>query len=175
MSQRHEHAGDVAGELSEGVAGDRAQGLARRPDGVDDATVEAVGKLSEALEVVEEVRGLLYALHRRSGTADLTLQEACDKLEEAGHGDLATRLRTELVGRNVLAGRWTFQVVEEYDDGYWSDFRRHEREVREALMGGRRHVFEAEMKADETTADRPGHEATPADLPAGVPQRADTT
>lgn len=173
MSETHEHAGDVAGELSEGVARDRAHGLARRPDGVDDATVEAVGKVSEALEVVEEVRGLLYALHRRSGTADLTLQEACDQLEEAGHDDLAARLRTELVGRNVLAGRWTFQVVEEYDDGYWSDFRRLEREVREALVGGRRHVFDAEMKADEITRGRPGHEATPADLPSGVPQRAD--
>lgn len=165
MSDSTGQADVAAGELSDGVAGDRAQGLARRPSGVDDATVEAVGKLSEALEVVEEVRGLLYALHRRSGTADLTLQEACDQLEEAGHGDLAGRLRTELVGRNVVAGRWTFQVVEEYDDGYWSDFRRLEREVREALMGGRRHVFEAEMKADEITPGRPGHEATPADVP----------
>jgi hypothetical protein len=165
MSDGARQADVTAGEQSDGVGGDRARGLARRPDGVDDATVEAVGKLSEALEVVEEVRGLLYALHRRSGTADLTLQEAVDKLREAGHGDLADRLGTELVGRNVVAGRWTFQVVEEYDDGYWSDFRRLEREVREALMGGRRHVFEAEMKADEITPGRPGHEATPADLP----------
>jgi|GEM_PF-7012401 len=28
-----------------------------RPDGVDDATVEALGKLSEAFEVVEDARG----------------------------------------------------------------------------------------------------------------------
>ncbi len=160
----------TAGELTDGVAGDRAQGLARRPDGVDDATVEAVGKLSEALEVIEEVRGLLYALHRRTGTADLTLQEAVDKLRGSGHGDLADRLDTELVGRNVLAGRCTFQVVEEYDDGYWSDFRRLEREVREQLMGGRRHVFEAEMKADEITPGQPGHEPTPAHLPSQAPQ-----
>ena len=32
----------------------------RRPDGVDDVTVEALGKLSEALETVERVRGHLY-------------------------------------------------------------------------------------------------------------------
>jgi len=30
---------------------------------------------------------------------------------------VAERLATELVGRNVLPGRWTFQVVEEFDDG----------------------------------------------------------
>ncbi len=33
----------------------------RRPDGVADETVEAVGKLSEALETVEQARGHLYA------------------------------------------------------------------------------------------------------------------
>ena len=42
-----------------------------RPD-LDDATVEALGKLSEALEVVEHARGLLYGFHRLTGTADLT-------------------------------------------------------------------------------------------------------
>ena len=26
--------------------------------------------------------------------------------------------RPELVGRNVIEGRWTFQIVEEYDAGY---------------------------------------------------------
>ena len=30
------------------------------PDGVDDATVEALGKLSEALETCERARGHLY-------------------------------------------------------------------------------------------------------------------
>lgn len=132
-----------------------------RPPGTTDATVAALGKLSEALEVVEEARGHLYAFHRRCGTADLTLGEAVAQLREAGHGDLADRLDTDLVGRNVLAGRWSFQVVEEYDDGYYATFREHERRAREELMAGRRHVFEAEMKEDERTVGRPGHAATP--------------
>ena len=54
-----------------------------RPEGVDDATVEALGKLSEALEVVEEARGLLYAFHRRCGEADLKLGNAVDLLRDA--------------------------------------------------------------------------------------------
>ncbi|MEO6412408.1 MAG: hypothetical protein ABIO48_07445 [Pedococcus sp.] len=139
------------------------QGLDRRPDGVSDATVEAVGKLSEAFETIEEVRGRLYGLHRLTGSADLALGEACDQLREAGHGELADQLEQELVGRNVLAGRWTFQVVEEFDDGYYADFKRLEQRVRDELMLGRRHVFEAEMKADRRTNGRAGHEATPAD------------
>jgi hypothetical protein len=136
----------------------------RRPDGVDDATVEALGKLSEALEVVEEARGLLYAFHRRCGTADLTLGESVDLLREAGHAGLADRIEQELVGRNILAGRWSFQVVEDYDDGYYSAFRGLERQARDELVGGRRHLYEAEMKEDRRTHGRSGHEATPDDV-----------
>lgn len=140
------------------------EGLDRRPDGVTDATVEAVGKLSEAFETIEEMRGRLYGLHRLTGSADLALGDACDQLRQAGHAGLADQLEEELVGRNVLAGRWTFQVVEEFDDGYYADFKRLEKVVRDELMQGRRHVFEAEMKSDRRTEGRAGHEATPEDV-----------
>lgn len=137
------------------------QGLDRRPAGVDDATVEATGKLSEALETIERARGALYTFHQLMGHADFQVGEACEKLRAAGHDEIAERLETDLVGRNVLPGRWTFQVVEEFDDVYWSVFRKHERTVRQELLGGIRHVFEAEMKQDRRTPGRPGHEATP--------------
>jgi hypothetical protein len=136
----------------------------QRPEGVDDATVEALGKLSEALEAVEVARGHLYTFHRLSGTADLTLGDAVAKLRDAGHRDLADRIDRALVGRNIIAGRWSFQVVEDYDDGYYTAFRELERAARDALVGGRRHLYEAEMKEDRRTDGLPGHEATPADL-----------
>jgi len=126
-----------------------------------DATVEALGKLSEALEVVEEARGLLYAFHRRCGTADLTLGEAVDQLRDAGHTDLADRIERELVGRNILQGRWSFQVVEEYDDGYYALFKDLEKGARDELAGGRRHLHEARMKEDRRTHGAPGHEPRP--------------
>lgn len=133
----------------------------RRPEGVDDLTVEALGKLSEALEAVEEARGMLYGFHRLTGTADLALGEAVELLTEAGHADLADGIATAVLGRNVLNGRWTFQVVEEYDDGYYSVFRAHEAAARETLVGGTRHLYEAEMKEDRRTKARRGHAATP--------------
>lgn len=115
----------------------------------DSVTVEALGKISEALEAVERARGHLYSFHQLSGTADATLQEGVAKLRDAGHEELADELDAELVGRDVLPGRWTFEVVEEYDDGYWSVFREHENKARQLLAGGRRHLYEAGMKADE--------------------------
>jgi hypothetical protein len=133
----------------------------RRPPGVDDATVEAVGRVSEALEWVERARGELYSFHQLLGRADLQLGEACDKLRDAGHGEVAERLEKELVGRNVIYGRWTFQIVEDFDDNYWTVFRDHERRVRDELQGGARHVFESEMKDRRRTHGREGHERRP--------------
>lgn len=133
----------------------------QRPSGLDDATVEALGKLSEALEAVEHARGLLYGFHRLTGTADLTLGEAIAMFRRAGHARLADELAEDLLGRNVLEGRWTFQLVEAYDDGYYAAFRRNEARARDALAEGRRHLFEAEMKESRRTHGRPGHEARP--------------
>lgn len=138
--------------------------LHKRPEGASDATVEAVGKVSEAFEAIEEVRGRLYGLHRLVGTADLALGEAVEMLRKAGHDEVADTVDREMVGRNVLPGMWTFQVVEAFDAGYYADFQRIERLVREQLMQGRRHVYEAEMKARERTPGQPGHEASTEDL-----------
>jgi hypothetical protein len=51
----------------------------------------------------------------------------------AGHDAIADRITTDLIGRNVIAGRWTFQLVEEYDDGYYTEFRQLERDARDTL------------------------------------------
>jgi hypothetical protein len=135
----------------------------QRPDGVSDETVSALGKLSEALEAVEVARGHLYAFHRLTGTADLTLGQAVEELRDAGHGELADRVELDLVGRNLLEGRWSFQIVEEYDDTYYSAFKDLERQAREALVAGRRHLHEAEMKEDRRTNRVRHHEAVPDD------------
>ncbi|MBM7417180.1 MULTISPECIES: hypothetical protein [Nocardiaceae] len=133
----------------------------RRPNGSDDATVSAVGSVSEALEWVERARGHLYTFHQLMGHADLQFGSAADELRDAGHGDAADALEREVIGRNVIEGRWTFQMVEDFDDGYWTTAREHERRIRDDLMDGRRHVFEAEMKEDRRTHGERGHEATP--------------
>jgi len=133
----------------------------QRPPGASDQNVEAAGKISEALEWVERARGRLYDFHQMLGRADLLAQDAADLLEKAGHDELATELRHEVVGRNVLYGRWTFQIVEEFDDGYYGPVREAERGVRERLMAGRRHVHEAELKERRRTPGHPGHESRP--------------
>lgn len=133
----------------------------RRPEGVDDLSVAAAGKLSEALEWVERARGRLYDFHQMMGRADFLMEHAADELAEAGHETLAAHLRSEIVGRNVLDGRWTYQVVEEFEDCYYLPARNADRLVRENLVGGRRHVFEAELKERRRTRGLPNHEGEP--------------
>ena len=131
------------------------------PEGVDGATVDAVGKLTKALETTEWARGHLYAFHQLTGEGNRYVEEAIPLLRDAGHPEWADRLERELFGRNVLEGRWTFQIVEEYDDGYWSLFRDLERAVRDDLTAGRRHLREAGMKEDQRSHGEPGHSARP--------------
>ena len=133
----------------------------QRPEGATDATVEAVGKVSEALEWVERARGRLYDFHQMMGRADFLLGDGADLLADAGHDELATWMRREIVGRNVLDGRWTFQIIEEFDELYWEPVRSAEARVRDELLEGKRHVFESELKDARRTDHRSGHERRP--------------
>lgn len=122
-----------------------------RPAGATDDAVRAAGLMSEAFERVERARGALYDAHQLIGGADGSLDEVVEALRVCGQGDLADQVRRELVGLDVLEGRWTFQIVEEFDAGYYARWRELEQRVRDATVAGRRHVFEAEMKADRQT------------------------
>jgi hypothetical protein len=150
--------------LLEPVCPDAVDAAHRRPPGASDRLVEANGTFSEALEFLERARGQLYAFHQLVGRADLLLDDVVAGLCETGHDELARRVEEELIGRNVLAGRWSFQIVEEFDAGYCATFRRLEKLVRDETLDGRRHVFEAETKQRRRTSRRPGHEATPDDV-----------
>jgi hypothetical protein len=119
----------------------------RRPGGASDAAVRVSGLMSEALERIERARGALYDAHQLIGSADSALDDVIDALADCGHDDTAGALRRELVGMNVIEGRWTFQLVEEFDDGYYTRWREWERRIRDLCVDGRRHVLESEMKA----------------------------
>ncbi|MFN8051545.1 MAG: hypothetical protein U0Q22_08930 [Acidimicrobiales bacterium] len=131
-------------------------------DDDDDDVVEAIGKASEALECVERARGHLYEFHQLMGHADFLFGDAVDLLRKAGLAADAERFDTEIVGHNVLDGRWSFQIVDEFDALYWEHLRSRVRQLELDHLGGRKHVFEATLKEQRRTAGRPGHEARPA-------------
>ncbi|WP_329543086.1 hypothetical protein [Streptomyces sp. NBC_01358] len=119
----------------------------RRPDGVSDRTVEALGALSKALETTERARGALYEFHQLTGGADFAVGDAVRLLREAGHDREADLVEREILGRNVIPGHWTFQIIEEYNQTYYRPFTEIEKHVVDTLAQGRVHLHEAEMKA----------------------------
>ncbi|WP_336317708.1 hypothetical protein [Streptomyces lavendofoliae] len=133
----------------------------RRPDGVSDATVEALGSLSKALETTERARGHLYSFHQLTGTADLELDNAVRLLREAGHAEAAGLIEREVLGRNVIPGHWTFQIVEAYNRTYYRPFADIEQRLVRELADGRDHLYEAEMKEARRTRSHPDHAALP--------------
>ncbi|MFD3695178.1 hypothetical protein ACFWUZ_03325 [Streptomyces sp. NPDC058646] len=133
-----------------------------RPDGVSDLTVEALGSLSKAVETVERARGHLYGFHQLTGTADLELDRAVRLLREAGHDAWADRVEREVLGRNVIPGHWTFQIVEAYNRTYYEPFRELEHQAVHSLAEGREHLYEAELKEARRTVGHPHHAPRPA-------------
>ncbi|MFJ3338088.1 hypothetical protein [Streptomyces sp. NPDC086766] len=138
----------------------------RRPPGVSDTTVEALGALSKALETTERARGHLYSFHQLTGTADFELDRAVELLRAAGHGAWAEKVQRDILGRNVIPGHWTFQVVEAYDATYYEPFRSLEAAARQELAGGWNHLYEARLKEERRTGGHPDHTALPEPPPA---------
>jgi hypothetical protein len=120
----------------------------------DTGTVDAVGKASEALEYVERARGHLYAFHQLIGRADALFEESARGLAAQGHGADAASLWRNVVGRDVLEGRWTYQIVEGFDDDYYSVARSEVVRLEHCLVDSRRHAHE-EMMRERRRTERP--------------------
>ncbi|MET7988920.1 MULTISPECIES: hypothetical protein [unclassified Streptomyces] len=133
----------------------------RRPPGVSDTSVKALGALSKALETTERARGHLYSFHQLTGTADFQLDDAVALLRECGHDTLADQVQHDVLGRNVIPGHWTFQIIESYNTTYYEPFKNLELAIRQALVDGKDHLYEAELKEVRRTSGEPGHAARP--------------
>jgi hypothetical protein len=133
----------------------------QRPPGVSDEVVDGAAKASEAREYLIRARGHLYSFHQLMGRVDFLLGDVVEILDAAGHSDVAGRLRTEAVGRNVLDGRWTFQIVEEFDSLYCRPVEDAIQQVEDQLMDGQPHVYESELKERRRTTGFPAHERRP--------------
>ena len=51
-----------------------------------------------------------------------------------------------VVGRDVVEGRWTFQIVEGFDDDYYDAARAEVTRLESVLVAGRRHAHEEQLR-----------------------------
>jgi hypothetical protein len=74
-------------------------------------------------------------------------------LREAGRPDIADAVAQVMVGRDAVEDKWSFQLVESYDEQYWTALRDTELAARHAAGLSEPHVYEAGMKVREQSAD----------------------
>ena len=127
-------------------------------ESTDPRTVDAVGKATEALEYVERARGHLYAFHQLIGRADFLFEESSLLLADCGHRQEADSLWQNVVGRDVLEGRWTFEIVERFDDDYYEAVRSEVLRIEHRLVAGHRHAHEEVLRQRRRLAHPPVHD-----------------
>ncbi|MDG5758829.1 hypothetical protein QA600_05685 [Natronococcus sp. A-GB1] len=102
----------------------------------------ALHELQLGIEYVHRAYGNLLQFHHELGHAMDRIGDAEDKLREAGHEELADRLRDDHLPAGAISDRWTYELVEEFSDGFLEDADAFEDEVREELADGIGHVTE---------------------------------
>lgn len=109
-------------------------------------TVDALHELQLARENIYRAYGTLLSFHHRIGRAMNRYNNAIEQLEEAGHADLAEQELMEPVSLGVIDDRWTWSLVEEFQDGFLDATLTAEARVRDELANGDRHIYEQHLE-----------------------------
>jgi hypothetical protein len=128
-------------------------------DVLTEAEIEALHRLELGIEWLRRGHGHLIQFHHATGHAMDHLDAAERLLRRSGHDDLANALRDEHLPRGVIdSGRWSYDVLESFEEEFLSEVAEFEHEARDELAGGARHV--AERRQERNWKDRAKGEDT---------------
>lgn len=143
--------GDAPIDLREGAVAAPTQGP--RDVALDRALLETMATAAEAIEYIERARGHLYTLHHLLVRADILFADVATSLRDQGHADEAEILETRVIGRDVIDDRWSFEVVEAFEDGFYGPISGAVRDIERRTVGGRRHALDAALKQARARSD----------------------
>ncbi|WP_436931514.1 hypothetical protein [Halosimplex halobium] len=108
-----------------------------------DREVEALHEVELGVEWLRRAHGKLVAFHHNTGHAMEHFAEAEELLRESGHTDLADEIRDSHLPRGVVdEHRWSYDVLESFEDDFMADVSGLADRARADLADGRRHVAE---------------------------------
>ncbi|RCU47354.1 hypothetical protein DU504_08615 [Haloplanus salinus] len=125
-------------------------------DDLTDREREALHEVELGVENLHRAHGYLVSFHHSTGRAMDHLAVAEGLLREAGHEELADRLRDDHLPRGVLppcdgeetrAGRWSYDVLEKFQETFLEDVVAFGDRVHDEMADGRRHVAERRQEA----------------------------
>jgi hypothetical protein len=105
--------------------------------------VEALHEVELGLEWLLRAQGHLVEFHHATGHAMDHLADAERLLRDGGHDDLADELRDHHLPQGVVDGdRWSYDVLEDFQDGVLAAVQAFETDAREQVGDGTRHLAE---------------------------------
>lgn len=113
-----------------------------------DAERDALHELQVGIEHFQRGYGRLLDCHHQIGRGMDRFESAREMLRDAGHDDLADELRDRHLPAGVVGDRWTYELVEEFEEGFLSPMRAFEWAACEELADGRDHVAERKYQAE---------------------------
>lgn len=124
-------------------------------DSLSDAELEGLHEVEQAIEHLRRAHGHLIAFHHSIGRGMNHMAAAEPHLREAGYGDLADEIRDEHLPRGVIEGRrpgghgrWTYDVLETYEEVFLEDVAAFGEEVTETVADGLRHAHERRQERE---------------------------
>lgn len=110
---------------------------------LSDQERDALHQVELGLEWLHRAHGHLVEFHHNTGHAMDHLADAETMLRECGYDDLADALRDQYLPRGVIdEDRWSYDVLECFQEDFLADIRDFEAETRETVADGQRHVAE---------------------------------
>jgi hypothetical protein len=119
------------------------------PPELSAAEREALHSVELGVEWLHRAHGDLVEFHHKTGHAMDHLAEAEQQLRACGWTDLADALRDQYLPRGVIdQDRWSYDVVESYQEGFLADLTAFEERARESVADGHRHVAERRQERE---------------------------
>ena len=121
------------------------------PSGADLTEDEraALHQVELGLEWLHRAHGHLVEFHHNTGHAMDHLAEAEPLLRECGYDELADAVRDRYLPHGVIDDdRWSYDVLESFQEGFLEEIEDFETEAREVVADGQRHAAE---RAQERT------------------------
>ncbi|MCU4752063.1 hypothetical protein OB919_08705 [Halobacteria archaeon AArc-curdl1] len=112
------------------------------------AEQDCLHELQLAIEHLYRGYGTLLECHHEVGRAMDRMATAETLLRDAGHESWADDLRDEHLPAGAIGNRWTYEVVDEFSEGFLADVTAFETDVREELADGVHHISEREQQRE---------------------------
>ena len=118
------------------------------PSDLSEFEMEALHSVELGLEWLRRAHGNLIEFHHATGHAMDHLDDAEPVLRACGYDDLADRLRTDLLPSGAVDERWTYDLLETFEDGLLEDVEAYERQARDTIADGSSHVAERHQERE---------------------------